>query len=66
MTLSEFIKELQELEAEGHGSKTVLGCDSKSGAYGILSSPFVNDVFGDMGPFDVLEGWPYIEIAVGH
>ena len=65
MSLDELIKGLLALQEQGHGSKTVLGCDDNNGAYGILGSPYVSDHYGDMGPFDLPEGTPYVVMNVG-
>ncbi len=64
MKLSDFIKKLQKLEAEGHGELEVRYRHGASGMCGQLGSAHVTDHTDDQGPFDV--NGNYVSIYVGH
>jgi hypothetical protein len=67
MKLSDFIKNLQKLESEGHGDKQVFYRHGSSGDCGLLSSAHVTDEIDDQcGPFDINEGDEYISIYAGN
>ena len=62
-TLSNLIRELQTLEAAGHGELPVFGVHSSSGTTGEVGSASVSDYVGESGPFD-LDGKPYIDLTI--
>lgn len=67
MTLSDFIINLQKLEAEGHGSKQVYYRHGASGDTGPLSSAHVTgETDESTGPFDLAEGEEYVSIYAGN
>lgn len=67
MTLTQFIKQLQELEAQGHGDKEVFYRHGASGDCGPLSSAHVtSEVDEQCGPFDLDKGQEYISIYAGN
>lgn len=67
MKLSEFIKNLQKLESEGHGDLEVFYRHGASGDCGQLSSAHVTDRVDDCGPFDDMEeGDYYVSIYAGN
>jgi hypothetical protein len=67
MKLKDFIANLQELEAQGHGDLEVFYRHGASGDCGPLSSAFISDeVDSDCGPFDLDEGQEYVSIYAGN
>lgn len=67
MKLSEFIKNLQKLESEGHGDKEVFYRHGASGDCGPLASAHVTNCVDDCGPFDYIdEGDYYVSIYAGN
>jgi hypothetical protein len=66
MKLSKFIKQLQELEAQGHGDLEVFYRHGASGDCGQLSSARVTDAVEDTGPFDLEDGELYVSIYAGN
>lgn len=66
MRLNQFIAQLQELQAQGHGSKEVYYRHGASGECGLLSSARVTDQIDDCGPFDLDDGDQYISIYAGN
>jgi hypothetical protein len=66
MKLSEFIKNLQKLEATGHGDKEVLYRHGASGDCGLLGSARVTKEVNEEGPFDLDEGEEYVSIFAGN
>jgi hypothetical protein len=67
MKLKDFIANLQELEAQGHGDLEVFYRHGASGDCGPLSSAFISDeVDNDCGPFDLDEGQEYVSIYAGN
>lgn len=64
MTLTKFIKKLQELEAQGHGEKKVFGVKSSSGAAYEVDGAFISDYVGDAGPFDLEPDEEYVDIVL--
>lgn len=66
MRLNQFIAQLQELQAQGHGSKEVYYRHGASGECGLLSSARVTDQIDDYGPFDLDDGDQYISIYAGN
>jgi hypothetical protein len=67
MKLKDFIKNLQALEAQGHGNLEVLYRHGASGDCGPLSSARVTDEVSDeTGPFDLEENQKYISIYAGN
>jgi len=66
MKLSKFIKQLQELEAQGHGDLEVFYRHGASGDCGELSSAHVTDEVEDTGPFDLEDGERYVSIYAGN
>jgi len=63
MKLSELIKELQELQAQGNGDLDVLYRKGSSGDCGEISSVYISDrIDCECGPFDVPDGYLYITI----
>ncbi len=66
MKLSEMIKNLQALEAQGHGTKEVFCRHGASGSCYEVGSAHVTDRVEDTGPFDLDEGAEYISIYVGN
>ena len=65
MKLSDFIKNLQKLEADGHGDKQVFYRHGASGDCGELSSCHISDTVDDCGPFDIEDGEEYVSIYAG-
>lgn len=65
MTLSDFIQNLQKIEAEGHGDKQVFYRHGASGDCGNLGSARVTNEQTECGPFDVDDGQDYISIYAG-
>jgi hypothetical protein len=66
MKLSAFIKQLVELEAQGHGESPVYYRHGASGDCGPLSTPFATDERDDQGPFDLKKGESYISVYAGN
>ena len=66
MTLSKLIKQLQELESEGHGDKKVFYSHGSSGDTGPVGSAHITDYVGDCGPFDLEPGQEYVSLYVGN
>jgi len=66
MKLSQFISNLQKLEAEGHGDKQVFYRHGASGDCGELSSAYLTDEVNECGPFDTAEGEQYISVYAGN
>lgn len=66
MTLSEFIKNLQKLEAEGHGEKDVYCRHGSSGACFETGSVHVTNKVSSLGPFGLAKGEAYVSIYVGN
>lgn len=66
MKLTEFIKQLQELEAQGHGDLEVFYRHGASGDCGELSSAHVTDRIDECGPFDIEDGEQYVSIYAGN
>jgi hypothetical protein len=67
MKLKDFIANLQELAAQGHGDLEVFYRHGASGDCGPLSSAFISDkVDSDYGPFDLDEGQEYVSIYAGN
>ncbi|WP_129544676.1 hypothetical protein [Serratia sp. 1D1416] len=64
MTLSEMIKNLQKLEAEGHGDKSVF-YSHPTGDCGEFGRAFVSSEVGECGPFGITKGQEYICIEAG-
>ncbi len=64
MTLSNFIKQLQGLEQDGHGELEVLYRHGASGDCGLLGTAHVTDRRDDQGPFDPEEG-NYVSVYAG-
>lgn len=64
-TLDQFIKNLQKLQAEGHGHRPVYARHGASGETNEVGSARVTDHVGDCGPFD-LEDPLYISIYIGN
>jgi hypothetical protein len=64
MTLSNFIRELQKIEAEGHGDLPVMYRHGASGDCGPVGSAHDTDRRDDQGPFDPEEG-EYVSVYVG-
>ena len=67
MKLSEFIKNLQKLESQGHGELEVFYRHGASGDCGQLSSAHITDCVYECGPFDYIEdGENYVSIYAGN
>ena len=66
MKLKDFIANLQELEAQGHGDLEVFYRHGASGDCGPLSSAFISDEVSECGPFDLDEGQEYVSIYAGN
>jgi hypothetical protein len=66
MKLKDFIANLQQLEAQGHGDKEVFYRHGASGDCGPLSSAFISDEVDYCGPFDLDEGQEYVSIYAGN
>jgi hypothetical protein len=65
MKLSDFIRQLQKLEAEGHGEAEVFY--RRVDRYcGRLSSARATDEQDEQGPFDVEPGNTYISVYAGN
>jgi hypothetical protein len=64
--LTNFIKQLQKLEAAGHGELDVFYRHGASGDCGELSSARVTDEVTAEGPFDLAEGASYISVYAGN
>lgn len=62
--LSQFIKQLQQLEAQGHGELPVLFRHGSSGMCGPLGSAYVTDERDGLGPFEPAAG-SYISVYAG-
>ena len=63
--LSDFIKQLQALEAAGHGDAPVYYRHGASGDCGPLRTAFVTTEVDDQGPFD-MKGAEYISVYAGN
>lgn len=64
--LTDFIKQLQALEASGGGDKAIYASVGASKAkYEILSGPYITDYVDDGGPLD-LDSAEYICILTGN
>ncbi len=66
MKLSDFIKELQKLEAQGYGEAQVFSVYGASGEVSELSSAHVSTEVTDFGPFDLKPNEPYISVYAGN
>ena len=66
MKLKDFIKNLQKLEAEGHGDKQVFYRHGASGDCGELSSARITSEVEDTGPFDLEDGEEYVSVYAGN
>lgn len=67
MKLSQFIKNLQKLESEGHGDLEVFYRHGASGDCGQLASAHITDRVDECGPFDYIEeGEQYVSIYAGN
>lgn len=66
MKLNDFIAQLQNLQAQGHGDLPVYYRHGASGDCGELSSARVTDEIDDeSGPFDIDTGDKYVSIYAG-
>ena len=66
MTLSNFIKELQKLEEQGHGDKQMFTTHSASGCTSELNYPRVSNYVGECGPYDLAPGEYYVDVCNGY
>ena len=68
MTVSEFIKQLQKLEADGHGELELVASHGASGAFDSVGYPslkYATENDNAMG-LDMDAGKPYISVYVGN
>ncbi len=66
MTLNKLIKNLVDLQLQGHGDKQVFACHSASGACDPVESARVSDYVGEADPFDLEKGEEYIDLYIGN
>lgn len=68
MKLSDFIRGLQVLEANGHGNLEMFAVHGASGDVNPMGSAWIAAITGDeeYGPFDLDVGTKYVSVYIGN